>query len=228
MRYMKPVSRPIAVTYGVVLGMVAVLGVVPWAVVPVQTFAAEKAEPKKETVDQKDKNGWGKFVSFKDGTLTLESNAGVLIVWNKIAESSKTLKFDPDTGKHKPVESTADALNQVKAGTWVAVMNAKATIYIGAGKGQVTGTFVSFKNDRLLMLGKNLGEAFTKKYGNNMQFNKIRDDVPVHESIDGGEYKLIGTANKVLGDIKEGAILTVHSEGDDNITLIQIGVPKTK
>lgn len=226
MRYLKPESRSIAITNGIVLGMVVVLGVAPWAIAPAQAFAAETAEPEKESVDQRDKNGWGKFVSFKDGTLTLESNAGILIVWNKIGESSKTLKFDSDTGKHQPVESTADSLSQVKAGTWMAVMNARSTIYIGAAKSQVTGTFVSFKNERLLMLGKNLGESFTKKYGNNMQFNKLRDDVPVYESIDGGEYKLIGTANNVLGDVKEGAILTVHGEGDANITLIQIGVPK--
>jgi len=80
----------------------------------------------------------------------------------------------------------------------------------------------------LLMLGKDLGEKFTKKYGNNLHFNKFRNDVPAYESVDGGEYKLIGTANKVLSDVKEGSVLTVHGEGDDNITLVQIGVPKKK
>ena len=77
-----------------------------------------------------------------------------------------------------------------------------------------------------MLLGKNLGESFTKKYGNNLHFNKFADNVPAYESIDGGEYKLIGTANKTLGNVKEGTLVTVHAEGDDNITFIQIGVPK--
>lgn len=225
MRFLKPVSRPIVITYGSMLGMVAVLVVVPWAVVPTQVFAADGVE-QKETIDQEGKNGRGKFVSFQDGTLTLRGNSGILMVWNKIAEDTKTFKFDPDAGEYKRVEDTAIALNQVKAGTWVIVGDRKAEIRIGARKGQVTGTFVSFKNDRLLMLGKDLGPSYTKKYGNNLHFNPFRDDVPVSESIDGGEYKLIGTANEVLGDVKEGTILTVHGEGDDNITLIQIGVKK--
>ena len=100
------------------------------------------------------------------------------------------------------------------------------TLRIGARKGSTTGSFVSFKDGRLLMLGKDLGESFTKKYGNNLHFNRFRDDVPTYESIDGGEYKLIGAANNVLSDVKEGSVLTVHGEGDDNITLVQIGVPK--
>jgi len=108
------------------------------------------------------------------------------------------------------------------------VGNARSYIRIGAGKDQVTGTFVSFKDSRLLAIGTNLPESFTKKYGTTLQYNKFRDDVPVHESVDGGEYKLIGTANKMLGSVKEGTVITVHGEGDDNITLVQLGVPKKK
>lgn len=226
--FFKPVSRRLAITYGIVLLALASLGVVPWAVVPASASAQEKAEPKRESVDQKDMRGWGRFVSFKDGTLTLESNAGVFLVWQKIGENSKTLKFDSAAGKYVQVEKTAAALDQTKAGTWVIVGDGKSDIRIGARAGQSSGTFVSFKDGRLLMLGRDLGESFTKKYGNNLHFNRFRDDVPVHESIDGGEYKQIGTANKVLRDVKEGTILTVHAEGDDNITLIQVGVAKKK
>ncbi len=75
-------------------------------------------------------------------------------------------------------------------------------------------------------LGKNLGESFARKYGNNVRFNKFRDDVPAFESVDGGEYKSIGTANKVLASVKEGTVITIYGEGDNNITLVQIGVPK--
>ncbi len=188
----------------------------------------DKPAPR-QPVDQKDKRGWGKLVSFEGGTLTLESNAGELLVWHGLDETTETLRFDAAAGKHLRADSTADALGQAQAGTWTAVTDRRAKIYLGAKKGQVVGTFVSFKDGRLLLLGKDLGDnSYTRKYGNNLQFNRFCDDVPVQESIDGGEYKLIGTANKVLGDVKEGTVLTVHGEGDDNITLVQIGVPKKK
>lgn len=225
MRFMTPLSHRAVVTYVLVLGCAAVLGVVPWAVVAAQAPVADKVEPKK-TIDQKEKNGFGRFVSFKDGTLTLESNAGELLVWTKLAESKNTVKFDPDANEYKPVKGTAAALAQVKPGTYVMVGDKSAYVRIGARIDKVTGTFVSFKDGRLLMLGTNLPESFTKRYGNTLPYNRFRDDVPVHESVDGGEYKPIGTANKVLGDVKEGTVLTVHGEGDDNITLIQIGVQK--
>ena len=225
MRFMKLVSRPLAITTSIVLGMVAVLAVVSSAVAPTQTFAADKVE-QKDKVAPKEKTERGRFVSFKDGTLTIKVNSGALI-GTKISDNTKTVVWNNDEGKYLPTE-TAEALKLVKAEAWfqVLVANENVTLRIGAKKSQVTGTFVSFKNERMLMLGKDLGPSYTKKYGNNLHFNKFRDDVPVHESIDGGEYKLIGTANKVLVDIKEGTILTVHGEGDDNITLIQIGVPK--
>ena len=89
-------------------------------------------------------------MSFKDGALTLESNDGVLLVWNKIAENTKTLKFDAEANEYKPVEGAVAALNQVKAGTYMMVGDGRAYIRIGARKDRVTGTFVSFKNDRLL------------------------------------------------------------------------------
>ncbi len=227
MRFIKPLYR-FGITFGIMLLTVASLGVVPWALVPASASAQEKAEPKPGSVDQKDKGGWGRFVSFQDGTLTLESNAGVRLVWNNIGQSTKTQKFDAEAGKYVQVEKTAAALDQTKAGTFVMVGDGRRDIRIGARAGRVSGTFVSFKDGRLLILGKDLGESYVKKYGSNLHFNRFRDDVPVHESIDGGEYKLIGTANKVLPDVKEGTILTVHAEGDDNITLIQVGVPKKK
>jgi len=124
------------------------------------------------------------------------------------------------------VTGTAAALNQVTTGTYVMVGDKRAYIRIGARQDRVVGAFVSFKNNRLLTLGKNLPEAFIKRYGSSLLYNKFRDDVPVYESVDGGEYKLIGTADRVLPEVKEGTILTVQGEGDDNITLIQIGTPK--
>jgi len=232
MRFMKPLSIRATVAYSLVLGLVAVLGVVPWTVVAAEPPAADKVAPKKtvdqKTVDQMEMNGFGRFVSFEDGTLTLENNAGVLLVWNKLAESKNTVKFDPEANEYKPVVGTADALQQVTPGTYVMVGDKSAYVRIGARKDRVVGTFVSFKDGRLLMLGTNLPESFLKRYGNSLHHSRFRDDVPAYESIDGGEYKLIGTANKILGDVKEGTILAINSEGDDNITLVQIGVPEKK
>lgn len=190
------------------------------------TYAEEKVESQ-PAIDQKDQRGWGKFVSFKDGALTLKSNDGRLLVWHGLGKETKAMVYHTEAGKHLQADNTLVALSQTKPGTWVHVREKRADIYVGAKKGQVSGTFVSFKEGRLLLLGKDLGDnSYTRKYGNNLQYNKFAADVPVHESVDGGEYKLIGTANEILKDIKEGTLLTVHGEGDDNITLIQIGLPK--
>lgn len=283
MCFMKPVSGPRLFVYGTLLGLLALLGVVPCTVVAAQSPTADKAEPKEESTisgkfasfkdgvlkvkvpdGPKDKvqDGkvisveignkpadpvpgqtpekskteaapkprfeYGRFESCQDGTLTISLNSGAMQK-NQIPENAKTLVWNNDEDKYVPAD-TAVALQELKAGTWVVIniANDNVTIRLRSRKGSTTGTFVSFKDNRLLILGKNLDERFTKKYGNNLHFNRFRDDVPAYESIDGGEYELIGTANKVLGNVKEGTILTVHAEGDDNITLIQIGVPNEK
>lgn len=177
---------------------------------------------------QKAKMERGKFVSFKDGVVTIKTNANALVE-NKIPENAKILVWDIDEGKYKSAGSLA-FLKDVKVGTWMFVnlANENATVYIGARKGSTTGTYISFKDGRLLILGKDLGESFTKKYGNNVHFQKFRDDVLAYESVDGGEYQLIGNANKVLSKVKEGTIVIVHGEGDDNITFVEIGVANKK
>jgi len=203
-------------------GMIAGLGVLA-----AQASQAEKAEPKKAA--PKEKQERGRFVAFKDGILSINANSGATLE-NKIPENTKVSVWNDKENTFKPV-ATAETLAQTKPGTWmvVSVSDQNVSIRIGARKGMTIGTFVSFKNDRLLMLGKNLGESFTKKYGNNVHFNKFRENVPVYESIDGGEFKLVeGTPGKILPNVKEGTLITVHGEGDDNITLIQIGEPKAK
>lgn len=222
MRLMKPVSRRVTVAYTIALAMAATLGLLPWVVVAAEAPVADKPAAKERPVSVR-----GKFMSFKDNTLTLVANDGVLIK-KTIPENAKTFQWNDDGGFK--VVGTIETLNQVKAGTWFHVIFGKdiVTIRVGARKAMTTGTLVSFKENRLLILGKDLGASFVKKYGNHVHFNRFRDDVPAYESIDGGAYKLIGTANKVLGNVKEGTILTVHGEGDDNITLVQIGVPKPR
>lgn len=206
----------------VLLAIIVVTETVPRQLVAAESPAADKVEVKVQSG-----GGRGKFVSFKDGTLTVEANDGTLIK-NKLPEGTKTLKWNDDGG-FKPVETVA-TLEQVKAGAWIHVQLEKGTasVRIGSRKGVTIGTFVSYKDNRLLLLSKNLGESFVKKYGNQVHFNKFRDDVQAFESVDGGEYQLLGFANKVLANVKEGTVITVHGEGDDNITLVQIGVPTKK
>ncbi|MCE9608473.1 MAG: M56 family metallopeptidase [Planctomycetia bacterium] len=196
--------------------------------VPKSVRSRESSLEKKvdHRIDANSKMHWGRFTSFKNGTLTLESNSGELIETN-VVRKTKTTEWSDTSGKFVPTD-TFVALRQLKVGTVIVVngANQSGTLRIGSRKGVTIGTFVSYENDRLLMLGKNLGERFTKKYGNNVHFNKFRDDVPAYESIDGGEYRPIGMANEALRNVKEGTILHVHSEGDDNITLVRIGEKK--
>ncbi len=227
MSAIKPVFQRSIVSRSIVVGVVALLGYGPWTSAAAQGQAKVNKEAQ-TPVDQKEKSGFGRFVSFEDGTLIIESNSGSLLAWSKIAETIQTLKYNSESNDYKPVEGTFAALASVKAGTYMMVGNGRAFIRIGARHDQVIGTFISFKNERLLTLGKDLPESFTKRYGNNLLYNKFRDDVPVYESVDGGEFKLIGTANKVLLEVKEGTVLNVHGEGDDNITRIEIGTPKKK
>jgi beta-lactamase regulating signal transducer with metallopeptidase domain len=185
---------------------------------------AGNTTPAANPPDQQEKSGYGKFVSFQDGTLTLKGNYSGL-VWHNIPEKTPVVHWDDAAGKYVP-SGTAEVLGKVEAGTWIIVGGNKALIRVGARKGRTTGTFVSFKNERLLMLGKDLGPSYTKKYGNQLHMNKFADDVPVYESIDGGDFEFVGNPAKVLPNVKEGAIVTVYGAGDDNITRIEIGVPK--
>jgi len=221
MSFTKPLCPRVA---SIALTVVVVFGGAPWSVITADQPPAA-VEPKIK-VEVMDKTGRGRFVSYMAGTLTLRGNSGSLLIWNKIAETTDALLFDAAAGKFGP--ATAAALNRAKPEDWIQVVisKGKTTIRIGERKAQTVGTFVSFKDNRLLILGKNLGASFVQKYGNQVHFNKFRDDVPAFESVDGGEFKPVGPANKFLGTVKEGAVLTIHGEGDDNITRVEIGVPK--
>ncbi len=168
--------------------------------------------------------GWGTFVSFKDGTLTLKGSGGSR-VWNKLAETTKVFQWDNAARDFKPA-SPAEALSKVAAGTWVFVAENQAHIRVGVAKeGRITGTFVSFKEGRLLLLGKDLPVSnFTKKYGNQLNYPKFAENVPVFESIDGGEYTLAGTPAAALPKLKEGTLVTVYyGPGDGSFIRIEIG-----
>ena len=177
--------------------------------------------------EQKDKAGWGTFVSFKDGTLTLKGSGGELF-WNNVAEPTKVFQWDKAARNYKPA-SPAEALSKVEAGTWVFVAGNKAHVLVGAAKeGHTTGTFVSFKNDKMLLLGKDLPVSnFTKKYGNQLNYPKFAEHIPVFESIDGGDYTLAGTPAAALPKIKEGTLVTVYFGPSDGFFIrIEIGAKK--
>ena len=95
-------------------------------------------------------------------------------------------------------------------------------------EGHVTGTFVSFKEGRLLLLGKDLPVSnFTKKYGNQLNYPKFAENVPVFESIDGAEYTLAGTPAAILPKLKEGTLVKVYyGPGDGSFIRIEIGQKK--
>jgi len=212
---MKSIIRNIALTCGLVLGLAAIAGT-----------AATAQSPATAPIDQKEKQNQGKFVSFKDGTLILKGNYEGL-VWHDITEKTKVVQWDYAAGEYKP-SGTAEVLGKLEPGAWVMVTAGRALIRVGARKERVIGTFVSFKDERLLMLGTALPEAFTKKYGNNLHFNKFAEGVPVYESVDGGDFKLVGIAEKILPTVKEGTNVAVYGEGDDNNTRIELGVQAKK
>lgn len=218
MCFMKLVSRPI-LTYSIVPCIVALLllGFAPWTLAAAETSTV---------TDQKEQHGFGRFVSFKNGTLTLRGNHGIL-VWHNLTDKTKVVHWDHAAGEYKP-SGTAEGLSKVEADAYVMVTQGKALIRVGARKERVTGTFISFKNDRLMIMGKDLPDAFTKRYGSNLHFNKFPEGLPVFESIDVGGFKLVGAAEKVLATVKEGTIVTIYGEGDDNNTRIELGVQKTK
>ena len=216
MSFMKLVSRPI-LTYRIVPCIVALLllGIAPWTLAAAETPTV---------TDQKEQHGFGRFVSFKNGTLTLRGNHGIL-VWNNLTDKTKVVHWDHAAGEYKP-SGTAEGLSKVEADAYVMVTQGRTLVRVGARKERVTGTFISFKNDRLMIMGKDLPDAFTKRYGSTLHFNKFPEGIPVFESVDGGSFKLVGAAEKVLATVKEGTIVIIYGEGDDNNTRIEIGMLK--
>lgn len=205
---------------GILLGMATLLGTASWTPVVAQASIPDM-------IDQNDNAGWGTFVSFKNGALILKASAGAL-GWANIAEPTKVFHWDNAARDYRPA-SPAEALSKVEAGTWVFVARNKTHVVVGAAKeGHTSGTFVSFKDDRMLLLGKDLPVSdFTKKYGNQLKFTKFAEHVPVFASIDGGDYTLAGTPAAALPKIKEGTLVTVYfGPSDGSFIRIEIGAKK--
>jgi hypothetical protein len=214
-----------------------------------QIAGLSAAEKPAVSVDaQKLPIGKGSFVSFENGVMTLDgqlrpsgSDPGHtgIVKWTNIDDKVKTYVVvgedkGPDRG-YGPAP-TLETLKNVKPGTpvfvgpWYGYSN-RPGIFVGSTKARTVGTFVSYttgsKSSGLSLLGKDLAPSgFTKKYGNSLFIRGIKEDIPVEESIDGGPFKPVGTVKTTLKDVKEGTLVTVHTHGEGNITLIQLGQPK--
>lgn len=214
-----------------------------------QLAGLSAAEKPAVSVDaQKLPIGKGSFVSFENGVMTLDgqlrpsgSDPGHtgIVKWTNIDDKVKTYVVvgedkGPDRG-YGPAP-TLETLKNVKPGTpvfvgpWYGYFD-RPGIFVGSTKARTVGTFVSYttgsKSSGLSLLGKDLAPSgFTKKYGNSLFIRGIKEDIPVEESIDGGPFKPVGTVKTTLKDVKEGTLVTVHTHGEGNITLIQLGQPK--
>ena len=215
---MKTTSRNIV--SGILLGIATLLGSAS-----LTPLAAQASIP--DMIDQNDNAGWGTFVSFRNGALILKGSAGAL-GWANITEPTKVFHWDNAARDYKSA-GPAEALSKVEAGTWVFVARTKTHVVVGAAKeGHTTGTFVSFKDNWMLLLGKDLPVSdFTKKYGNQLKYPKFAEQIPVFESIDGGDYTLAGTPAATLPKIKEGTLVTVYFGPSDGFFIrIEIGAKK--
>ena len=104
------------------------------------------------------------------------------------------------------------------------------TIRIGEKKVPFVGKFLGFKNDVLLFRVTDPNGPYPRLYGNVLNF-KMREDIPVYESIDGGDYTWIGTPRTALVNVKEGANITIYHHyktEDDEFYLVLVGVSKKK
>jgi hypothetical protein len=183
-------------------------------------------------IDQKDKSAWGRYVSFQHDTLTLKGNSGEL-VWHNLSKETKVFRWDDAAHQYLPI-GDVETLSKVERGVWVFVAEGRAKIQVGAGEeSHVDGTFISFKNDRLLMQGKDLGN-YAQNKKSQIQFEKFAENVPVFANTANGACKLIGAAETILPTLKERTPITVFAEGDVsqdridllNITRIEIGTAK--
>jgi hypothetical protein len=97
--------------------------------------------------------------------------------------------------------------------------------YAGQSRGPVRGRFVSFQDGVLQLLGRGVRSLVADDYDRLFRF-RIADDVPVFESIDGGEYQPAGTA-EALKNVKEGTIVTIR-KAEEVVIDVRVGVAKNR
>jgi hypothetical protein len=186
-------------------------------------FCSNAGEGVGASVDQKNAPAWGKFVSFHDGTLTLQGNTATML-WRNLSPDIGVSQWSEPAHQYEPFGHTA-VLTKVPPGTWVFVAENRSHIQVGAGKeSHVSGTFLSFEGQRLLISGSNLGN-YASENGSSLHFPKFVEGIPVYTNVPGKALKKIGPAEEILPRLTKGQRITIYGEGDFNFTKIVLGPP---
>lgn len=174
---------------------------------------------------EQEKSGTGSYVSFVDGTLTIKGKSG-LLTYKRVGANYKSFENNED-GPGSNVVETVAALSRVLPGTVVQVDVEAREISFGLDH-RVIGTFVSFEDGQLNLLAAEAPKGFVAKPSGKITL-AIDPNIPVLESINGGDYKFAGPAGKVLKSVKQGEMITARSEYDPAIVeVIQTGAPKRR
>jgi hypothetical protein len=183
------------------------------------------------------KSGSGAFVSFRDGTLTIQGKSG-LVVYHHVGENYTTYQNNENGPGSKPVGTVealsgsilagnVAALSRVIPGTLCRVNVEDREIFFGLDY-RVVGTWVSYQEGKLKLLAADVPPGFVKKPAGDITLS-IDPGIPVLESIDGGDLKFAGFAGEVLKTVQPGTRITARSEYDpDVIQVIEIGAPRRK
>ncbi len=222
MQFAMLIFRRPAVAFAILLGVFGTLGVAP----------SRLAAADKPGMNQ---SGSGTFVSYLDGTLTLNGKSGRL-VYERVGENYKTYQNNEDGPGSKLVptvralsgeqlEGKLPSLTRVLPGTVVRVDVEAREIHFGSDH-RVIGAFMSYQDGKLNLRAAEAPKGFVTKPVGDLSL-RIDPATPVLESVAGGDYKFVGLAEKVFQTTKPGATITARSEYDpDIIEVVQIGVPK--
>jgi len=176
-------------------------------------------------VDQAGKSAAGTFVSFKDGTLTLQGKSG-LLAYPGVGESYQIYVNNED-GPGSKLVAALEALSRVMPGTAVYVNVDSREISFGLDH-RVIGTFVSYTDGKLHLVAADVPPGFVQRPSGDIAL-WIERGIPVLESIQGGPYAFAGPAGEVLKTVKPGTLVTARSEFDpDVIEVIQLGKTQRK
>jgi hypothetical protein len=201
------------------------------------------AAPKEVTV-----TGW--FKSFADGVLVIEkqkqglttmevtvpipadaattrwSHAAKRNVAVDTAEAMRQLRILVTPGR--PPADTAESLDWRRAGTGLVIKRSgpKVTIQIGKENPPFVGKFAGYKDDFLAFQVTTRDGRYSKSYGQTLNF-RMNEWIAVYESVDGGEYRWVGSPRTALVDLKEGTSVAIYHSYKtelDEFHLVLIGI----
>lgn len=171
------------------------------------------------------KSGSGTFVSFRDGTLTIQDKARRL-VYEKVGADYKTYQNNEDGPGSRKVD-TFEALSRVLPGAVFRVDAEGREIYFGLDH-RVIGAFESYQDGKLRLLSVDVPPGFVQEPKGDLILS-IDPGIPILESIEGAPYRHVGAAGEILKNVRRGTLVTARSEYDVGIfEVIQLGEPKRK